>query len=628
MAARQIEYDQYKTLRALRKWIIRSGYQAHVCLKTGMFVMLGPTTVAHDGEGNFNFIPPTNLRTQTWGTPTETQVCPKYYEFRALVRSVIVHAPCEQEIVYQQFGRLQLEQTDQEFRRAGIPMKRVQKPETGTNSTFIPMNVDEEVGMTIWISIAPTEITMALMPVNLLHIQQSFEGRRNVLPIPYRSATEGEQSAQVVYLNVRVDLAIHRERTSWDETFTHPRYLNGAEGIFVGSNYPNQEAQVNAEQGQPPYPHDGENAEDGNNENQAMNNEEGLPDERTEGDGDQRPIDGQMPVDNQGQRMTEIRAHSKGWEVALKAIDHKQRALEKMMTLPNKYRRMSKIIRRAPNTVTNRLSEIEKATKEQETAVNELDGIRRDTATAASAAASDNSFTTATSGEGLKDVLSLSEIEALERDGVVIKTFEKDVEEPDEIPDLPGDKENARPQIRGQRKPADMLAININQSMMSERSLRASTPRSGSSGNINNNRANKTPIFSPNATTEPKTPRDAIATKWSNRVRGLLTTEALVDRYSVEELTAFVDGNPLSEIQRKIPKNTGDEMRAQRSPSEAADDDTKGQPNSLSQEIRDVPGEGTTIKGRVKTGNRTLSKRGRQFHQSKRQRKADENRME
>ena len=102
---RQLEVDQFRALRALRSWILKSGNQIHACLKTEFFVMTGPVAVAHDGSGNYNFIPGGDMKMHIWGTENEGAANQKYFELRALYRSVVVHAPCEQQLTYQQFSR-------------------------------------------------------------------------------------------------------------------------------------------------------------------------------------------------------------------------------------------------------------------------------------------------------------------------------------------------------------------------------------------------------------------------------------------------------------------------------------------------------------------------------------------
>ena len=646
-----VEFDQFRALRALRKWILKSGSHIHVCLKTGFFVMVGPVTVAHDGDGNYNFIPGGDMKKQPqiWGTIDESSPDPKYYELRALYRSAVVHAPCEQRITYQQYSRRQLEQTDQEFERKGLPILRVQVPETGMKPNYEPMlepmNQEVEIGLTVWITIAQTKIALDVMPEGLLQMQRDAEERINILPIKYNDVTQGARKDQKTYLAVFANLKDHREKTNWDGNYSQPRYLVGAEGIFVGSNVLNYEVQDEEAEDQQPYPHgddgmgedDSEGEEDlGDGIDDIINVEVGTPNEPAGNVNGQatkklkgwavglKCVEAQKAREKVVSSQKNSTKKPKGWAVALKSVEA-QKTRDKMVSTQNnsanpqtRYRRLSNgsILSISGNGKGNR-SGLQQTKEAIGTTDNpgrrnvdesqldlekpdEIVGMRNRSA----GAISDSSFNTIVSAGALRDVLSVSELMALENSGAMVKTFAK---MDGEISDMDGDRENkenktpGKPLTRSQRNSSDTLSVTA-----ANQSLRASTPRRSNNGNQSGNRGRTTkiPALSPNDN-DRESPRRALAIRNSNRIRGLMTTEALVKNYTVEELTTFVEaGNPLCGAHRKVPKEARGE---ERSPPEH---DTN----------RD-----TSLQGRSKIGTKGLSKRGRQVPQNKRQKKVDGN---
>ena len=489
--------------------------------------------------------------------------------------------------------------------------------------------------MTIWISAAPTKIAVDVMLESLLRIQRGAEERVNVLPIPYSAATQGIRKDQKTYLNVKVDLKDHRDRTFWDETCcTQPRYLVGLEGVFVGSNYINHEAQGEEGNVQEQYPHGdgGEREDDGTEDDMEGDIDDIITAEVV--------ITTNKPSGNdKGQsrnpQKKSVEKPAKGWPAAYRAIESKITREEMMSsqsisTSPQtRYRRLANgsIVRISGNNSTL-LQSNQTVGKEtgnpRKNAVDEsqldLEGGSEEVKTTndqikntehVNAVLSDNSFTTVASDGAFKDVLSISELDALENNGAAIKTFKKpDGEVSDRGEAGYDNKENektGKPLTRSQRKISNSM-IADNQSSHPERSPRISTPRRyNNSNNANlsqyNNQA-KTPTFSPNDITERDTPRNALTLMHSNRVRSFLTTEALVNNYTAEQLTAFVEaGNQLC----------ASKTRTQRSPPETVE----------AQEKKNDASRNSSFRERAKIGPKGLSKRSRQVPQNKRQKKAE-----
>ena len=151
------EAEHHGVVQSLYKFLWRyQGIKIHVLKYDGLFAIIGEVKVKENGEGTYSFLSEANNpKMRIWGHHVETPSSnSNFYILRTLIRNVITYQPVDNTICYVSYSRRQLEMTGPEFMRSGERMMRIVRQSRCGQPP--PMNENNEIGLTIWVSAART----------------------------------------------------------------------------------------------------------------------------------------------------------------------------------------------------------------------------------------------------------------------------------------------------------------------------------------------------------------------------------------------------------------------------------------------------------------------------------------